>query len=544
MTNCRSSYILDITLLCLIIAPCFLLFIGNMPLHNPDEARYSLVSFQMFNEHQYLVPKLSGVGFLDKPPLFYYAQILMLKVFGNSELILRLPSVLCGLLSCMVVYFTSRNLFNRTTAWYAALILASMPLFFAMSHYANLDMMVSTFISCCLCFFILAQQSDKPKKHMRIAYLFMACAMLTKGLIAVAFPCCIVVIYCFIYRVKPKLFVLDGIIIFMSLVLPWFLMMHFEVKGFSYYYFIIQHFYRYLGQSFNNQQPIWFYSAIVFASSLPWLLFIKKDSLRPKDKSLGFFLIAFIFILAFFSIPSSKPIGYILPIFAPLSILAAYSLQKTATNTKFIVLATVSIIIGLALCYPWQLLRIYNHEIIPFALILALSGSIGLLIQLLFSSTTKPEQSKLKQKYFIGLIFTTLMIFNLNGLLYVQAIDYQTIKPIANYLKKHNKNKASLAMYYQFYYDLAYYAPQQNIFAVDNWQKGLFKGDQLTEQFALGMQYHTPKNFINNKQFLSRWNNTKELLYVVTNKDHANTLLNSNGSLIMNYRGIYLLKNN
>ena len=137
-----------------------------------------------------------------------------------------------------------------------------------------------------------------------------------------------------------------------------------------------------------------------------------------------------------------------------------------------------------------------------------------------------------------------MMIINLKGLLYVQAIDYQTIKPIAEYLKTNNKNHNKVAMYYTLYFDLPYYAPKQNILAVNKWKKGLFKGDSLTEQFALGLQYHTPKNFINKKKFLKQWHNSSELVYAVTSKQHADRLLKQNGHIIMVYRHIYLLKNN
>lgn len=545
MDKHKRSYAFDLLLITLLIGGYFLLFIGNMPLHNPDEARYSLISYQLFQTNEYLVPKINAVAFLDKPPLFYYSQMLTLKLFGNSETALRLPSLLSSLFCCLILYITSRKLFSRTTAWYSALLLANSPLYFLMSHYANLDMMVASLINITLCFFILSTKAKNPRLLLWGAYLSMALAMLTKGLIAVAFPCCIVVIYCLIYRLKPKFYLLDGLIIFSIIVLPWFIQMHQEIEGFSYYYFVIQHFYRYLSQSFNNQQPFWFYFTIVFGCSLPWLLFNKLNSWSIKNKDTGFFLISFLFILLFFSIPSSKPLGYILPVFPPLAVLLGHSLNQQFNEQPFQGLSIVSIIIGLLFCYPWQPLQAYFHEINPIALLITISGCLGLLIQLCFASPLQLPQVKLikRQHCFVGLLSISMMYLNLTGLQIIQSLEHDSMKPVTQYLDGIDKKRSPIAMLHQFYYDLPYYSKDRVIYAVDNWQKGIFKGDLLTEQFALGMQYHQPKTFIYDEDFQRKWHNKKNKLFVVTNESNYKALLKDHGHLLLAYRGIYLLSN-
>lgn len=547
MTKKQRTYLSDMGLITLILSLFFGAFLGAIPLHTPDEARYSLVSFQLFQNHQLLIPQINGVGFLDKPPLFYYAQILMLKLFGNSEVSLRLPSVIASILSCLMLYITARKLFNRTTALSSVLILANFPLYFAMSHYANLDMMVASLINSALCFFILAQEKTIQRKRFLMwgCYLSMALAMLTKGLIAVAFPCCITFIYCVIYKIKPKLFLIEGCLLFLAIVLPWFLMMHVEINGFSYYYFVIQHFYRYLSQSFNNQQPVWFYAAILLACSLPWALFLTRKSLSLKNSALGFFVINFLFILLFFSLPSSKPLGYILPAFPPLALLLGHNLNQIKHTQRFTLISMIAIIVGLFFCYPWEALRAYFHEIMPLALTLTISGCMGLLIELYFASPSHHSalQINLKKRAFISLIGITLLFLNLNAWQFVQSLEHESILPITHYLKANEKNNAPVAMYQTFYYDLPYYAPQRTILAVDEWKKGLFKGDLLTEQFALGMQHHAPKTFISNAEFMKRWHNKNKLMYAVTNQQHSQTLLKQNGQLLLSHHGIYLLRN-
>ena len=200
MTQARRLF-LDLTFIGTLLFVAFSLYLDEIPLHMPDEARYSLVSLEMFKDHQYLIPKILGIPFLDKPPLFYYAQVLSLKLFGISEYALRLPSIISSVSCCLMIFFTCSKLYCRKMAWSATLILANIPLYFVMSHYANLDMMVASLITIALCLFILAQNVDGfyRRKLMWGCYLFISLAMLTKGLIALAFPCCIVFLYALLH---------------------------------------------------------------------------------------------------------------------------------------------------------------------------------------------------------------------------------------------------------------------------------------------------------------------------------------------------------
>lgn len=74
---------------------------------------------------------LSSIGALagdTHPPLFYLAQWITAHLFGTSEIALRLPSLLFGVLSVYLIYRLTLALgMNRNTALVAALIVAVMP---------------------------------------------------------------------------------------------------------------------------------------------------------------------------------------------------------------------------------------------------------------------------------------------------------------------------------------------------------------------------------------------------------------------------------
>jgi mannosyltransferase len=60
----------------------------------------------------------------NNPPLYYMLMHFWVSVFGDSEFSLRLPSVIIGTGSVLMIYLMGKLVFNRTTALIAALILA------------------------------------------------------------------------------------------------------------------------------------------------------------------------------------------------------------------------------------------------------------------------------------------------------------------------------------------------------------------------------------------------------------------------------------
>jgi hypothetical protein len=113
---------------------------------------------------------------------------------------------------------------------------------------------------------------------------------------------------------------------------PWFVAIQWRYDGFFDYFFIEQHFRRYAQSGFNNVQPFWFFVPVLLALTLPWSLWLspglrllRRDAQlasggtsaapRPQPALYAWWIVA---VVGFFSLPSSKLIGYILPALAPL----------------------------------------------------------------------------------------------------------------------------------------------------------------------------------------------------------------------------------
>jgi len=63
----------------------------------------------------------------NSPPFHYVAVNIFIRLFGESELIVRLPSVITGFLSIILVYFLGKELFGKTEGIISSLLLTVSP---------------------------------------------------------------------------------------------------------------------------------------------------------------------------------------------------------------------------------------------------------------------------------------------------------------------------------------------------------------------------------------------------------------------------------
>lgn len=100
--------------------------LGDNALSHWDEAWYADISRTMLRTGDYFTPIWNGHQFFDKPPLFYWAGTLFMKLFGVNEWSIRAVSAAVGVGTVFVVYLFSERLFgNRRISIISSIILAS-----------------------------------------------------------------------------------------------------------------------------------------------------------------------------------------------------------------------------------------------------------------------------------------------------------------------------------------------------------------------------------------------------------------------------------
>ena len=339
------------------------------PLAVPDEGRYGEVGRWMLLSGDWLTPRLNGLPFFHKPAYLYWLEALSLATLGINTFALRLVPALHVGLMLVVLYSAARRASSERIARRAALMLGTSLTFLIGGQYINHDMLVASWIGVAIwCFALAFMAGDKP--HANLARLgFAACAfgMLSKGLIGIALPGLVIFIWLIATRQFKKIVHLPwftGLAVFGAIALPWFVMAQQKHPGLFNYMFIGQQLNRYTAATYNNPEPWWFYLLAITLLFFPWVFF----ALRTRSKSgpgvaggpqlaREWWLLCWIWaasILAFFSIPHSKLVGYILPVMPALALLAAmgwerHMVHRAWAGTVFATLCGVNIGIALVL---------------------------------------------------------------------------------------------------------------------------------------------------------------------------------------------------
>tara|TARA_Y100001968_G_scaffold2431_1_gene2045 strand:- start:415 stop:2064 length:1650 start_codon:yes stop_codon:yes gene_type:complete len=84
----------------------------------------------------------------------YWFIALSIRIFGKSELALRLPSILASFLCLFILYFIALKISNKKSALISVLSLSSMPLWVQYSRYSSPDVLFVLFIFLFILFFL------------------------------------------------------------------------------------------------------------------------------------------------------------------------------------------------------------------------------------------------------------------------------------------------------------------------------------------------------------------------------------------------------
>ena len=153
--------------------------IGYPSLLDPDEAHYAQLTREMIRARSWFVPLLDGQPFIDKPVFFHWLQAVFVRLLGESELALRMPSALAAVTLIATVRWTATTLFDQRIGNWSALMFATLPVTFALSSLGILDMAFSAFLFGGVSCLLVATLNDRPRLQW-VGYLLVALAVMTK----------------------------------------------------------------------------------------------------------------------------------------------------------------------------------------------------------------------------------------------------------------------------------------------------------------------------------------------------------------------------
>ncbi len=312
-------------------------------LANPDEGRYAEIPREMALSGDWVTPRLNDLKYFEKPPLQYWATAAAFRVFGESQWGARWWPATTAFGCVLLMFWTGRRLFSEETGLAAAAALGGCTGFVINAHINTLDAGLAAFLTVGLLGFLHAQHpSATPTENrnwMLVVWAAMALAVLSKGLIGVVLPGAVLAIYILIehdWRLLTRLHVGKGLVLLLLITVPWFVAVSLANDEFARFFFIHEHFARFLTKVHRREGAWWYFIPILLFGAMPWLPFIavrlrdgwrhegEPGTLQPRR----LLLIWAAFIFLFFSVSGSKLPSYILPVFPALALFAAVEIQR------------------------------------------------------------------------------------------------------------------------------------------------------------------------------------------------------------------------
>jgi len=324
-------------------------YVGSMfspALLDDADSTHAEAAREMFVSGDYVTLHVNGVRYLEKAPLPYWLVAMSYHVFGVNEFATRLPMAISVLLLGMLALAWARRAFGERAGIYAGLFVYTAAGVFLFTRILIPDVLLSLLIAASLYFFLSALEAGGEAWRWYAGYACIALGVLTKGLIALAFPGGAAILYLGItgeWRRWREFRLISGLAVVLVIAAPWHILAGLRNTGgrgghgFFWFYFVNEHFLRFLGKRYPrdyNKLPWALYWSLHLVWLFPWSLYFPaairaisdaRQQKRPTDFAARTRLMNWILagvILIFFAISTNQEY-YTFPAYLPLLILLA-----------------------------------------------------------------------------------------------------------------------------------------------------------------------------------------------------------------------------
>ncbi|MGC9198892.1 MAG: ArnT family glycosyltransferase [Acidobacteriaceae bacterium] len=388
------------------------------PLLDDADSTHAQAAQSMLATGDWVTLHVNGIRYLEKPPLPYWITAISLKLFApappyaasaqavrSSTFAVHFHLALTVLGLALLGFAWARRAFpstNQHAALYTAIFLLTSAGVFLFTRVFIPDALLSLLLAFTLYAFLRSlQPPQEPAPGLRQSplaslawpysmWLSLALAVLTKGLVAIAFVFGVAIIFLYWTRSYPlwrRLRPFTGLLLFFAVAAPWHILAGLRNTGganghgFFWFYFINEHVLRFLGRRIPrdyNKLPGYLYWSLHLVWLFPWSLFapaaliaawrrrtelLSRTADSFRSQTILLLLIFSALVLVFFSISTNQEY-YTFPVYLPLLMLlaaalasmesAAPSLDPTlrrALNFAFAAYATLGLGIAIALAY-------------------------------------------------------------------------------------------------------------------------------------------------------------------------------------------------
>ncbi len=298
------------TLLMLVFLAVHFVALFSPSLLDDADSTHAQAAQHIVSSGNWVTLYVDGIRYLEKPPLPYWLAAIDYRIFGQNVFATHLPMSL-GVLACAILaWLWARRAYGDRAAFYAALAILTSIGIFLWTRFFIPESILTFFVALSLYCFLTGLE-DRKSGHFYVAYASLAIAVLAKGLVAPVFFIAAVVPYLLItgeWRRWRQMRLFTGFLLFLAIAAPWHILCALQnpdhgnphgniptpghVHGFLYFYFINEHFLRFLGLRYPHDynKQVWFaYWLGQIVWLFPWSLFLPAVIVRVwRNRSVFF----------------------------------------------------------------------------------------------------------------------------------------------------------------------------------------------------------------------------------------------------------------
>ncbi|HOC44612.1 MAG TPA: glycosyltransferase family 39 protein [Thermoanaerobaculales bacterium] len=304
-----------------------------------DEPRFALVAQDMLRSSDWLIPRIGGDTYADKPPAFFWLMAGSMAATGSLRIGFLLPSLLSGLGTLVLVYDLLRRLRGREAALAGGLLLLLTFQFVWQARLAQIDATLCVLTTLSL-YGLLRHLAVGPAHGWYLAgWAAAGLGVITKG---VGFlPLLILVPFALLVRrgwpaaARAGWLWLIGLLCMLAAIGLWLAPMLAasasspELAAYRDEILLRQTVTRY-AEAWHHNEPFWYYPVSVIPllwlpliALVPWLWPRWRQAVRERDTVVVSLLAWVVVVVLFFSLSSGKRGVYVLPALPALAMAAA-----------------------------------------------------------------------------------------------------------------------------------------------------------------------------------------------------------------------------
>ena len=313
--------------------------LGRLPLFGRDESLYLEAAREMYARGDWIVPRVNGLPFFEKPPLLYWLAAGGYHTFGVSPFSGRLPVALLGLATVLLTAGLGARVWGRRAGLLAGLALASSLQVAFIGRMGIMDVPLM-FLTTLALLTYAAWRLRGGITHAAAFGALVGLAVLLKSL-AGLLPVLVVGAHVLLTRparLRPWVIpALVAVLVAAAVALPWFATLRAHYPTF--WTTLLHENFARMRQPMQGHggglRYLLYYPALILISFFPWVAFLPAALLRETPEAnetqrlwRSLAITWFWTTLLAFSLISTKLPGYVTPLFPAMALLVGVDLDR------------------------------------------------------------------------------------------------------------------------------------------------------------------------------------------------------------------------